>query len=301
MAHTLMVDAVTAEVVGALRRSGVRPLLLKGPTLATWLYDGDVVRTYGDSDLLVAAGDRDAAQAQLRSLGFEEQMTGMAADDVLLSWSGPWRRDRSVVDLHTSYYGIGVNPGRALEVLARDTEQLTVARAPVEGLAHPQRALLVALHAAHHGGQAARAMVDLERAVRLLPDDLWRDAASVADELDAVGAFAAGLTLLPEGERLAQRIGVAGRESPESTLRRTEVAEGFARLHAARGARARAGLLARELMPSPEFLRWRTSLARRGRRGLAAAYVWRWMWLARRAPAGYRAFRRMRRGDNAAR
>ena len=221
----------------------------------------------------------------------------MAGDDVLLAWSGPWRRGRSVVDLHTSYYGIGADPARAWEVLSRDTEELTVARATVEALALPQRALLVALHAAHHGGRAPRAMTDLDRAIRLVPEEVWREAASVAEEIDAVGALAAGLTMLPPGEPLALRIGLAGRASPESTLRRTEVAEGFARLSAADGAGARARLLARELCPSPAFLRWSTPLARRGRRGLAAAYVWRWMWLARRAPAGYRAFRRMRRND----
>ncbi len=140
-------------------------------------------------------------------------------------------------------------------------------------------------------------MTDLDRAIRLVPEEIWREAASVAEEIDAVGALAAGLTMLPPGEPLALRIGLAGRASPESTLRRTEVAEGFARLSAADGAGARARLLARELCPSPAFLRWSTPLARRGRRGLAAAYVWRWMWLARRAPAGYRAFRRMRRND----
>jgi hypothetical protein len=297
MAHTLAVDVVTAEVVDAFRRAGLRAVVLKGPTLAGWLYGADAVRTYGDSDLLVRAADRGAAEAELARLGFEEQMTGMADDDVLLAWSGPWRRGRSVVDLHTSYYGIGVDPNRAWEVLARGTEEITVARATVEALALPQRALLVALHAAHHGGRAPRAMTDLDRGVRLVPDEIWRAALSVAEELDAVGALAAGLTMIPPGERLALRMGIAGRASPESTLRRTEVAEGFARLSAAGGPRARARLLARELWPSPDFLRWSTPLARRGRRGLAAAYVWRWMWLARRAPAGYRAFRRMRRSD----
>ena len=55
MAHTLAVDVVTAEVVDAFRRAGVRAVVLKGPTLAGWLYGGEAVRTYGDSDLLVSA------------------------------------------------------------------------------------------------------------------------------------------------------------------------------------------------------------------------------------------------------
>ncbi len=89
MAHTLAVDVVTAEVVGAFRRAGVRAVVLKGPTLAGWLYGGDAVRTYGDSDLLVPAAGRGAAEAELARLGFEEEMTEMAGDDVLLALVRP--------------------------------------------------------------------------------------------------------------------------------------------------------------------------------------------------------------------
>ena len=103
-----------------------------------------------------------------------------------------------------------------------------------------------------------------------------------------------GLTLTDEGRALAGRLGIADRASSAALLRRTEIADGLARLDAAPGAAAKARLLLRELLPSPAFLRWQTSLARRGRRGLLAAYAWRWAWLARRGPTAYRAFRRMR-------
>ena len=57
-ALALAIDAVTAQVVTALRANGIRPLLLKGPSIAGWLYGDGAARPYGDSDLLVASGER---------------------------------------------------------------------------------------------------------------------------------------------------------------------------------------------------------------------------------------------------
>jgi hypothetical protein len=67
------------------------------------------------------------------------------------------------------------------------------------------------------------------------------------------------------------------------------------RLHRTRGARARAGLLLREALPSPEFMRWWSPLARHGRLGLAAAYGRRWLWLLAHAGPSVRTWRRARR------
>jgi hypothetical protein len=297
MAHTLMVDAVTAEVVPILRTAGIRSIVLKGSSVANWLYGPAELRSYGDCDLLVAPADLAGAEQTLERLGFGKQLSELAGENVLVCWAQPWRRGRSVVDLHTSYYGIGAPAETAWGVLSQGTETAEVARVRVEILSPAARALLIALHAAHHGGKTERAMHDLERALRLLPEDLWRDAAELAVQLRAQGALGAGLMLSASGSALADRLGVAGDVSPLAALRRTEVGEGIARLSLAPGPRAKARILLREAFPSPAFLRWQTSLARRGRRGLAAAYVWRWWWLAHKAPSGYLAFRRARRRD----
>jgi hypothetical protein len=220
-------------------------------------------------------------------------MAGLDRDDVLLDWSHPWRRGRGVVDLHVSYYGINAPHEQAWKVLTARTRTVTVAGASVEVLEPGALALLTALHAAHHGGRAPRAMADLERAVRA-GDRVWREAVEAARELDAVGGLTAGLTMTPAGAALADRLGIAADVAPEALLRRTETGEGFSRLSRAPGLRGKLSLARRELLPSAAFLRWQIPLARRGPAGLAAAYVWRWAWLARRAPAGYRAFRRMR-------
>ena len=54
-ALAVRVDRVTAEVVTAMREAGIRSLL-KGPSIATWLYGDGGARPYDDSDLLVAPG-----------------------------------------------------------------------------------------------------------------------------------------------------------------------------------------------------------------------------------------------------
>lgn len=51
------------EILAALDREGVRPLLFKGTALAYGLYEHAPLRIRGDSDLLVAPGDRAKAVA----------------------------------------------------------------------------------------------------------------------------------------------------------------------------------------------------------------------------------------------
>ena len=65
------VDRVTAEVTRALAARSIESILLKGPTIATWLYSAsDRPRLYGDSDLLIRHCDWEPAQIAMRNLGF---------------------------------------------------------------------------------------------------------------------------------------------------------------------------------------------------------------------------------------
>src|SRR5436305_2012832 len=50
--HSLLIDRVTAEVVEALRAEGVPCVVLKGATVARWLYSDATARPYSDADLL---------------------------------------------------------------------------------------------------------------------------------------------------------------------------------------------------------------------------------------------------------
>src|SRR5438270_41821 len=95
----MAVDAVTAEVVTALDGAGVDCLLLKGPSIAGWLYE-EGARTYSDTDLLVAPDRLPAARATLAELGFRNEFGSLPHPGMESPPSAPWRRDVFAVDLH---------------------------------------------------------------------------------------------------------------------------------------------------------------------------------------------------------
>lgn len=298
-ARTLEVDRVTAEVVAALRTARVRSILIKGPAIARLLYEREP-RGYVDSDLLVAPGDIRAAEEVLTALSFEERPVRI--EPAL----GPphartWTRasDGATVDLHRILAGVGTAPHELWDEMSRMTVTGTVARIEVEMPRPGAQALIVTLHAAQHGPDVAKPLEDLRRAVRTLPDEVWREAAALAGRLDASISFAAGLRYVPEGAALAARLGLPSAGLVEASRRAgspTRMALGFERLASARGARAKLTLLAAELAPSPRHMRWWFPLARRGRGGLAAAYAWRALLLIRHAPPSLLAWLRHTRG-----
>src|SRR4051812_37401731 len=70
-ANCLRVDHATVEAVCALRERGVRPILLKGPAVAEWLYAGNPAqRPYNDADLLVAPEPLAVSAVVLTGLGY---------------------------------------------------------------------------------------------------------------------------------------------------------------------------------------------------------------------------------------
>ena len=134
-----------------------------------------------------------------------------------------WQRERDnvLLDVHRTLAGIGVDPDVAWRALSRERASVTVAgRGRCRSSGSPARTLHVALHAAHHGIGPSRPIEDLRRAVRTADDGIWRSAAELADELDALlDAFAAGLALDPEGAALAQRLHLPSRVSTGAALR----------------------------------------------------------------------------------
>ena len=176
--RTLRIDAATAEVVNVLREGGVPSILLKGPSVARWIYDG-ASRPYGDCDLLVRRSDLEASEQSLRTLGFER--------GGLYSIPGDWprhavvyRRGDVVVDLHQTLLGVTADADRLWEVLARHREQMRIAGVGVDVLDPAGRAFVLALHSAKDGGRDEKPRRDLERALEILPPDLWRAAAEIA-------------------------------------------------------------------------------------------------------------------------
>jgi hypothetical protein len=303
-ALVLHVDNVTAEVVTAMRNVGIRPLLLKGPSIASWLYADGAARPYMDSDLLVAPGSHREAEDVLRRLGFRPRAYSLHRD--AQAWER--RRDTSYVDLHRSLKGVAAAPDRVWQELAAHPDTLRIGGIEVEVLNIPARALHVALHAAQHGVDVPHPVEDLARALRVADERVWREAADLARRIHALPAFTAGLRLNPEGERYAERLTPTGRTPPEVVLsagHKIPVAIALETLASERSLRARARLLLRALVPSSLYMRhWSAihmtrwpSAMQRGSLGLCLAYLWRPIWILLRLPKAIAALRRARRGQ----
>jgi len=306
------VDGVTAEVVTAMREVGIRALLLKGPSIATWLYRDGAARPYDDSDLLVAPGSYRQAGYVLRELGFRH------SEYVWLRYVQAWLRgiddsraalQPSSVDLHRSLNGVRAPANTVWEVLSAETDTLQVGGIDVEVLSVPARALHVALHAAQHGADVGRPLGDLARALRLADEQVWREAADLARRIDALPAFAAGLRLDPEGAGLAEHLGLPAERPPAVALRagaQNPVAIALESLSSERSLRARVRLLLQALAPSRLYMRhwsatrmtrWPAAL-RQGPLGLGLAYLWRPIWNIGRLPKAIIALGRARRGQS---
>ena len=297
-AGNLRIDAATAEVLSALRAAGIEALLLKGASIARWLYDG--TRGYTDSDLWVRPGAGRAADQVMQELGFEKLVDEGGLPDWWQEHGSHWSRsaDAVCVDLHRTLPGVGVDTESAWRTLSVDDTVVEVAGYPAPALSLAGRALNIALHAAHHGSGWGKVLADLERALQLVDDSVWAQAAALAGELDAVDAFAAGLRLVPPGAALAARLALPANQSVEVALHAgtpPPVALGFERLAGARGPWAKAKVVARKVVPPPGFMRRWYPRAARSRRSLAYAYFYRPVWLLRNAPRGWRAWREARR------
>jgi hypothetical protein len=281
------VDAVTAEVTGALGEAGIPVVLLKGPSIARWLYDDERVRGYSDSDLLVdPARVRDAEQV-LSAIGFRRAWGPVAHPGMESPPAAPWHRGPFSVDLHEALPGALVPPQRAWGVLAGGLASMDVGGRAVTVLRPDARLVHVVLHAAHHGPRVAQPIDDLRAAAARLDVVDWVAALDVAERIGATAAFANGLSMLPETRALGRRLRIGVRPSREWVLATSEgahLAVGLDRLLRTRGPCAKATLVRHELFPSRDFMRWRHPLARRSSRGLVAAYAWRVVDLAVRVP-----------------
>jgi putative nucleotidyltransferase-like protein len=299
----LALEAATAQVIGSFSARGVRAIVLKGPALAAWLYDGPDQRPYGDVDLLVAPHQFDLAEMCLGQLGFTYRLAG-ARPHEQVRHAHHWVREhplRVAVDLHRSLYWIRIADAAAWETLSRDTDVIEIAGASVEVLVHPARALVVALHAAQHGQDTRKPLRDLERALAVGDDGLWREAADLATELDVRRPFAAGLLLQPAGIELVARLGLDARRSSELrlfALSPPPTSVGFHRLAEAGSWSEKLRVAIEKIFPTPPSLRAWQPVARRGAAGLALAYAWRPLWLLWKAPRGLLALVRAARSEH---
>ena len=307
-AQNLKVDVITAEVVAALHESGVPAVLLKGPSIARWLYD-DHERAYQDTDLLISARDRDEAERTITGLGFEARTEEIAENRPRVSRGWFRRADAAAVDLHWGLEGVKATPDdlwRAIE--RRPRTDLEVRGQLVRVLDRPALLMHVALHAAQHGSSVAQVMTDLDRATEIATPEEWSAAADLARDLDAYGAFATGLALSEKGRHLADDLGLeppvdieaalTASSLPEDTL---SVALGIHWLRSRSGMMGKLRFLRHKILPSRAWMVEHDRIAGRGPAGLAFAHVRRWMWILRRLPRAILVWSRIWRGMRDAR
>jgi hypothetical protein len=292
-------DRVTAEVAEAFRGAGIRGILLKGPAIARWLYDEGALRPYLDCDILVSPEHFPVAEGILVDLGFEREGLDTIPNDWPKHARAWYREDRGNVDLHRTLFGVGVGDDELWGVLSSRTEAMRVGGTDVEVLDLPGRALVLALHAAKDGPRVGKVRHDLGHALERAAPEVWREASQLAARVNASRTFAAGLRLLPAGEQLAGQLNLPSDLPVEAALRRRGGAPPFAVgmewLASTPGLRGKASLVVRKVFPPTEFIRAWTPLARRGRLGLAAAYVWRPFWVLWRLIPAFWTWRRARR------
>ncbi len=299
-AHNLSMDLVTAEVVTALDAAGVKSILLKGPSVARWLYDGPGLRAYADCDLLVAPSDIPRAERVLRDLRFalEPAPAGVEEVEVEHVWK---RADGTTVDLHRRLWFFDDDPVRAWSLLSGKTEPLFVGGRDVEVLREDARALHIALHALQHAIEGTKARHDLSRAIARLTSSLWLEATKLARELGVDEALGAGLRMVDGGEAVARLAGLPETESMSVALR-TEANSRFDLEYALAlgqlaglGPTQRMRVLARRLVPPRAYMRsWAAHVGGR-KMGLMRAYLYRPLWIARHALSTVGLIRRSRR------
>ena len=299
----LALAANAAEVTAALHAAGLRSILIKGPVLVRWLYGSESGRASSDVDLLVDPGALDVAETVLRELGYEPLAIGIGVGD-RPRHASTWTRatDAPAVDLHTTVVGVGVTGTKAWSVLREHTMTVELGGTSVEVPRADARLLLLALHAAQHGEREPQPLQDLARALEVGTRAEWNDAASLAKRLHAEPAFAAGLGLLRAGQTLREDLHLSPSPTIESALRATTAPAltlGFDWLVRLPGVRPRLRFIVRKTFPPAAYMRTWSPLARRGRLGLGAAYVWRPLWLISRAGPAMRAWRRAQKQSQA--
>ncbi|MGI8800554.1 MAG: nucleotidyltransferase family protein [Solirubrobacteraceae bacterium] len=301
--RALAMEAALVEVVAAMGRRGVAPLLFKGPALARWLYDDPAERQFDDLDLLVAPDQWTAANEALADAGFTER-PALTREETTTRHAATWRREGTPaveVDLHRAPFLLADRDQAAVwRAVTAATETIDFAGVPVAVPGRAAHALIVALHAAQHGYRAPRSVEDLRRALGRVGEADWRRAAAIARDLDADARLAAGLRMLPAGAALADRLELTDRLGPRLSLHLHDGPKtwgGFDRLAGIESRRERARAAVAIAFPSPGYLRVADPLARRGRPGLALAYLRRPLRLAVRAPAGFLAWRRVARDE----
>jgi hypothetical protein len=289
-ARALGCDRVSAEVVGAFQGAGIPSILLKGPSIAQWLYPSGG-RSYLDTDLLVPAFEFSRAGAVLKSLGFLELLEGFhsfersldpGAETAFVRRPGLGGGGGEFVDLHRNLPRLSTPDEFLWEAFSAGTEMILVSDIKVCVLGRTALALHVVLHAVQHRFQY-HTSEDLRRAIAMMSADDWRPVADLAARLGVTGVMGFGLRHDAVGAEIAEGLGLPGLSSTDPLVKA---------LHAPRGSvsladfwsdptlRAKVQRIRWMLLPSPAKIRYVSRLPDAHGRTLLLAYVRWWRDLA---------------------
>lgn len=255
---TMLLDAACHKIVQHLLVNSQQFIMLKGATIAGWLYANAADRTYVDLDILVPRQDESRTIGLLRQLGYEPLLD---ADTVrsLSPEEQPLRNSNgTVVDLHVALKGIQAAPDDAWQVLADSAISWDWSGTMVPALAPAARAMHLALHLAQGGLADRKAATDLQLGLDKLDTATWTEACELARRLDAIDAFTAGLALLPDGTALVRALRLTPSNDLSTHLRAQSAPQSvliLQRALAARSWRQRLGIAWREFFPSAEWMR----------------------------------------------
>jgi hypothetical protein len=263
----------------------VNALLLKGAGIAALLYEEGEHRPYVDLDLLVPPHDLEAAEGVLAELGYRNTTEELGIDDVggvvhAHTWRAvpPGGEFEIPVELHQWIPGARSAPEEAWTALWRARTAIKVGDSEIPVLDRPGQAVQLALHVAQHGSEFRRGVGELRLALERWPDEVWRQAAELAREIEATDAFAAGLRLVaPEGLELAGALSLPENPDLEWEIhhqgQRPRGAFHVEAFRSATGTRERLALMRRALIPDQRWIATEFHWADRGRGRRVAANV----------------------------
>ena len=297
MAVSLAADARAADAVSLLEDAGIPALLLKGASLAEWLY-GSEVRGYTDADLMVSPDAHVEAEAVLARAGYTQTLRHLHAS----VWEVPGQPIS--VDLHKRLWAAGSSPRHVWRVLWGRSSKQSIGGRDVRVLDPIARALVVTLHHAHHdrlGQGTRRTAEDLSRTLDLLEPQDWEAVDDLAHELRATLQFAGGLRALPDprAAAIADELGLPDARllatvvQPDATV---PLVGAIVNFRVARGPRRKLRALRNEILPPADELRDRSAIARHGTAGLILAYLIAPLISLSKFPVALRHLRDMPRG-----
>ena len=303
--HALAVDQAAARVYAAVRDAGLDVVLLKGASLAEWLYGaGESARGYGDTDLWVDPDRYAEAERALERSGFEPAEPEEWGESDFQPHARAWvrRADNSIVDLHRALPGLRYTaPEHVWSVMREHRASQRLGGGEVTVLDLPARLVLVVLHLRHHAlyeHHWAR-----RRRRRRTCAERWRSPPTRSGARHT--ACRTGSARHPCSPRgcawsrraltLADRLGrcrpsCSSASGPAPTRRCSSASRGWPNCP---GSPPKAKVVAREVVPTRAQMRYDSRLARRGGTGLALAYVQRVGHVARYALPSWRAWRRL--------